>query len=275
MPMQYSAAQPQNLQQPGTTIVDLGTLPGVNFSGQTIGTTASAFTVGGWIRLRYSTSQVNEIIFSASGQFELQMDPDGYLIADFMSATSNIKSSTTSSIKSDVPILVDLAWHYVAASFCQSPGSTSTDTGGEATVFIDGLPVAAGRISSTAPLSAGDCTLAGWVQYASWAVWSRTINVSTLEIPRLGVPLKGSELVQDLVGAWDFAYGTVVDRSVNKRTATLAGPLSRFVPCLQGAATAPSQDSLNPSGSSPFTLMAWVWSAAVPNTINNVVSNTE
>ncbi len=242
----YSSAQ----LAPGTTgsAASFGNLP-VNFSGQTINGSASAFSVAGWVRMRLTpTVGQTFLVFAAEGQFQIEINSTGILAAGF--AGNAVRAQTTLPIN-------DGAWHFVAASYQETTPGTNAGT---VSLFLDGLPVDSESVVLTGTTQPGACVLGkniNFMDFAAWCIWSAALSQHFLEKPLFGRPPAGGLADTSLVGAWDFANGPATDIS-GKNLPVQVSQQNWFTPALSGSADA-SVDIFNIPhvNQSPFTVMLW------------------
>ncbi len=247
--LQFSGA----FQQPGQAVVaTLDSSIPLNMSGQVITGSPgvvpqpSVFTVGGWIRL--VTNGIQTTVFSAAGQFELNLTNQGFLCAQFIEG---------SGVTSDIAIQ-DTDWHFVACTFLQDPDHAST---GVLSLYLDGSATATGLVTGSSATATSDWSLGvgdRGLEVVSWCLWSTPLSGEEVDAPFWGEPAGG--ISQDgLLAAYDFAGGTAVDVGGNGYAVT-ASALMWHTPCLQlsqATLTAAASDGLAPGGPEPFSMLVW------------------
>lgn len=237
----------------GAFAATIGAALPVNFSGQTVNNEQSIFSLGGWVRVvEFPSGTDSNVLFQASGQFSLEVNASGLLLARFSSNTAS------RSVQSDSGI-ADNEWHYVVVAFQQANDGTQK---GQVKIVVDGVPVLdTGIVTSASSSSVGQCVIgSGQLEFVSWTIWSVFLSTKEMQVPDFGPPVTGSIMAHDMVAAFNFAAGVAKDESGNNvPIAAYAG--HSYLPRLSlsnGSVLTPAPaDGITLFGTS-FSMMTWL-----------------
>ncbi len=219
----------------------------------------TGFTVGGWVRIPPSVSNLT-LFQTGPGGLQILVDAAGVVRAGFGGTDPVVDNGVS---------VGDGAWHFIGAAF-QRP--TTPSGSGTLGLYLDGVLVDDAAVAAAAPPVGGPPAVqlgAGIgsgdpADIASWTVWSVPCADDVMDVPQWGAPPAGSNADQGLAAAWDFAAGVGVDLGPNQIPISVAASaLVWCTPCGQALAEATgfvpaAQDALNPGGAGAFTVMGWV-----------------